>query len=325
MASGRDPYIDFMRGSALLLLVVAHTSAPSLLMSVRTFDVPLMVFVSALCFRGGESYGSYCRRRARRIYRPTAVFLCVLFALSTFLPIVPARLMTPEIIAGSFMLWNWPAIPFVWIMRVFLLVALVMPLLDRAVRRLGFALLLSILAAVYVAQTLLCEAVDAGSRSVPVFILRDYVLYLTGYSIVAALGLAARGATLRRQTVLLLVCIAGVGAHVLAGDTFDPQATKYPPSALYLSYGGAASMALLMLRPVLRAVAEWSGWRYLSANSMWLYLWHTIPVFLMQHFDLFAGSWVLRFAYVSVSAIVLMMIWQALSRRANPRLAALME
>lgn len=325
MASGRDSYIDFLRGTALLLLVVAHSSAPSLLMALRTFDVPLMVFISALCFRGGENYGSYCRRRARRIYRPTAVFLCLLFALSAFLPIVPSELLTPEIIAGSFMLWNWPAIPFVWIMRVFLLAALAMPLLDAAARRVSFPLLLAVLAAAYVAQGIAATAVDAESRSLPVFLVRDYALYLSGYGLVAMLGLMARGAGSRRLAAMLALCLAGVAAHLAAGAPFDPQDSKYPPSALYLSYGGAASVALLLLRPLLRPAAAWSGWRYLSANSMWIYLWHTVPVFVMRRFGLFASSWELRFVFVLASALLLFGLWRRLSRRVSPRLAALME
>ena len=47
----RDLYIDFLRAFGLLMLVVAHTNAPSWIFAFRTFDVPLMVFVSALCYK----------------------------------------------------------------------------------------------------------------------------------------------------------------------------------------------------------------------------------------------------------------------------------
>lgn len=54
--TSRDSYIDFLRAIGLLLLVVAHTSAPPAIAAIRTFDVPLMIFISALCYkplRGG--------------------------------------------------------------------------------------------------------------------------------------------------------------------------------------------------------------------------------------------------------------------------------
>lgn len=50
-AHKRDTYIDFLRGFGLLLLVIAHTFPPKWIMVLRTFDVPLMVFVSALCYK----------------------------------------------------------------------------------------------------------------------------------------------------------------------------------------------------------------------------------------------------------------------------------
>lgn len=52
----RDTFIDFLRSFGLLLLVVAHTWPPTWLAVIRTFDVPLMVFISAICYkplRGG--------------------------------------------------------------------------------------------------------------------------------------------------------------------------------------------------------------------------------------------------------------------------------
>lgn len=47
----RDHYIDFLRAFGLVLLVVAHTQPPYWLATIRTFDVPLMVFISSLCYK----------------------------------------------------------------------------------------------------------------------------------------------------------------------------------------------------------------------------------------------------------------------------------
>ncbi len=40
----RDSYIDFLRAFGLLLLIVAHTSAPSVIAAIRIVDVTLIVF-----------------------------------------------------------------------------------------------------------------------------------------------------------------------------------------------------------------------------------------------------------------------------------------
>jgi fucose 4-O-acetylase-like acetyltransferase len=53
----RETYVDFLRALGLLMIILAHTEPdPSkTLFQLRTCDVPLMVFVSALCvkIRGG--------------------------------------------------------------------------------------------------------------------------------------------------------------------------------------------------------------------------------------------------------------------------------
>ena len=49
--SNRDFRIDFLRWIGLTLIVLAHVKAPFGVTQLRSFDVPLMVFVSGLCFK----------------------------------------------------------------------------------------------------------------------------------------------------------------------------------------------------------------------------------------------------------------------------------
>ncbi len=325
MTAQRDRYIDFLRGTALLLLVVAHSSAPSLLMAVRTFDVPLMVFISALCFRSNRSYGEYCLRRLRRIYVPTALFLSILFALSFFLPIVPERLMTPRIIAGSYMLLNWPSIPFVWIMRVFLLVALALPVLQRACEHLTSLQRVAVAIVWYLVQSAVVKAMEGEGSGIFHDIVREYLLYLSGYSLIAFVALSCREASTRIRILLLGLCMVGVIIEWMISGSFDPQVYKYPPGSLYIAYGSGCSILLLMLRRRLELVASLGFWRYLSENSMWIYLWHTIPVFLMQNFDLFPEMWFARFVFVIVSALILNVLWGRLRSSAPEIIRPIME
>lgn len=56
MIKERDYYIDFLRAIGLILLIGVHVDAPDWYVPLRSFDVPLMVFVSVLCYkplRGG--------------------------------------------------------------------------------------------------------------------------------------------------------------------------------------------------------------------------------------------------------------------------------
>lgn len=47
----RDSYIDFMRSIGLILIIGVHVAAPTWYVVARSFDVPLMVFVSMLCVK----------------------------------------------------------------------------------------------------------------------------------------------------------------------------------------------------------------------------------------------------------------------------------
>ena len=56
MIKERDPYIDILRAIGLILLIGVHVNAPTWYIPMRSFDVPLMVFISAMCYkplRGG--------------------------------------------------------------------------------------------------------------------------------------------------------------------------------------------------------------------------------------------------------------------------------
>lgn len=48
----RDSSVDIMRAIGLLCVILAHINPPSLLLQIRSFDVPLMLFVSGLVYSG---------------------------------------------------------------------------------------------------------------------------------------------------------------------------------------------------------------------------------------------------------------------------------
>ena len=63
MQPQRDLYIDFLRFIGISLIILAPVEAPAGITQFRSFDVPLMVFVSGLSFstKGGDfgnTYGS---------------------------------------------------------------------------------------------------------------------------------------------------------------------------------------------------------------------------------------------------------------------------
>lgn len=57
MGKSRDIEVDVLRSIGILLIILAHIKAPLMLTIIRCFDVPLMVFVSGLCYSGKTLMG----------------------------------------------------------------------------------------------------------------------------------------------------------------------------------------------------------------------------------------------------------------------------
>ena len=87
--TGRIASIDFLKTVGLLCIILAHVGAPDWLMMIRSFDVPLMVILSALLAgrsyakhaRTGKTVLSYYAARVKRLVLPTWIFLTLFFAI----------------------------------------------------------------------------------------------------------------------------------------------------------------------------------------------------------------------------------------------------
>ena len=51
----RDPAVDLLRFIGISMIFLAHIGPPAALFQLRSFDVPLMIFVSGLSTPGGRS------------------------------------------------------------------------------------------------------------------------------------------------------------------------------------------------------------------------------------------------------------------------------
>ena len=139
----RDPSIDLLRFIGLTMIILAHiglSRSTSLLFQLRSFDVPLMVFTSGLAFSGRNTgaYLSFIGKRTLRLIVPVYIFVAAYILLNpVFSDWGIVKEYSSKEIWGTFMLRLNPSIGYVWIIRVFLIVMLVTPLLlklDKAIR-----------------------------------------------------------------------------------------------------------------------------------------------------------------------------------------------
>lgn len=322
----RDSYVDFLRFLGLSLIIFAHVSPPPFLFQLRNFDVPLMVIVSALSFslsgHRDAHYKAYVWARIKRLVFPVWCFL-TLFFLTHLIFNQDARILSTTTILQSYSFNR--GIGYVWIIRVFLLVALVAPLIYRFHKRVrSNTHYFSCLALMYISYELLLYLVQdhLGSGWFARYIFSDLVLYIIPYAFIFALGL--RLTILNAQQVFVLMILFLIflllfcGTYLIEGvDVPSTQKFKYPPSSYYLYY---ALFACLLVW--LSAGKVWSFFSksvvlrmlvlFIASNSLWIYLWH-IPFaeyidlnFAVKYLLVYTGAVIIAFGqYLFVQIIML--------------------
>ena len=124
----RNEKVDILRFIGLSMIIFAHVDPPGILFQLRNFDVPLMILVSAMSFsisyKTNEPYQSYVWKRIKRLVFPVWIFLSFYFlALWVFDP--GNQELASNTVITSYALLE--GIGYVWVIRVFLLVALISP------------------------------------------------------------------------------------------------------------------------------------------------------------------------------------------------------
>jgi len=272
------------------MIILAHTNPTDIVFQLRNFDVPLMVIVSGMSFRAAyrqEAYMSYLFNRIKRLLFPVWLFLSIYFVV-VYLTGFPIALPSTNVILSSFMLLE--GIGYVWIIRVFLMVAMVSPFIYRysTGTRSHFRYLTTVLIIYLLYEIFMMSPLRGQLYS---YLFENTVLYILPYGVVFALGL--RLSELDKKLLVIIaatalcvfVCWAGLHWYQ-SGKFIGTQAFKYPPRSYYLSYALFASALAWMLCDrlisAIKAIHAMPTVLYIAQNSIWVYLWH-IPLIQAIH------------------------------------------
>jgi fucose 4-O-acetylase-like acetyltransferase len=320
----RDRNLDILRGVGLLCVVLAHVDPPGALFQLRNFDVPLMVLVSGAAFslRSGESlnYGTYIRRRLRRLVLPTWVFLGFFFTVTFMASGVlnkPFPFSTENMLSSFALLGG---INYLWMVRVFVLVAMIAPVAHWAIMRLGNAILFSIiLAVVYFGYEVLARSSVFPNSGIAEDLAKKTILYVVPYGVIAALGMQMRVWSLRVRFLLsfIFVCLfMSIALYLFAATNtiVRTQAYKYPPSIYYLSYALGISLFLYGMVEYSRVAYTCLGriLQWIGRRTIWIYLWH-ISVLYVLAWSGVRVNFVLRFGLVLGTAGVVVVLQEIIS------------
>lgn len=297
----RDYNIDFLRFVGLSLIVLAHVSPPIWLYQIRSFDVPLMVFVSGLTCSSKiiKNKKQYYLNRAKRLLLPVWFFLIFIFTLLLplqYFKFIPDFL-TAEKIFESFLLLD--GIGYVWIIRVFLLMMLITPFLYRTTRLGNFSFFLILISLILLQE---CFINIFNQLSFDGFFLNNYILYLLGYLPVFLLGYRLKTSIGLKNSFflgfLIIFFISILGYLFYYGEFVSIAAFKYPPRSYYLIYGIFVSTLIWLLRS--HIVVYSRLFDFIGRNTIWIYLWH-IP--FVMFFNYFFDNWFLKYILVYIGSV----------------------
>jgi fucose 4-O-acetylase-like acetyltransferase len=292
-SGSRDKTIDVLRFIGLSMIILGHTRVPGVLQQFRCFDVPLMVVVSGLSFAKSTSkqgYLSYIWKRIKRLVFPVWIFLSFYFMADWLFQFAPSELNRATIISSYTFLYG---IGYVWIIRVFLLVAITSPLIrylcDRIESNKTYLLVLLLSWCGY--EAFLYFTAQYTENQVW-GVMSLFVYYAIAYSLIMSFGVKLRKLTSFEVWFICLLSltafvIAGCLLYVKAGKVVPTLRYKYPPSVYYVSYAMAAICFLWVISDkIVKAVEAIPGVEpvimFMARNSIWVYLWHIIAVKLMS-------------------------------------------
>lgn len=308
----RNEKIDLLRFIGLSAIILAHVKPPDFVLQIRNFDVPLMVLIAGIVFnyskRKEVTYKEYVLARIPRLCLPVWLFLTFLFV-SLYLfshffqidyPFSFKKILTSYTLLSG--------IGYVWIIRVFVLVTLIAPLIRSFSAKIknNTAYLLLILLTLLIYSSVMPWLSAFG-------VIKVTLLDLVPYACVFALGM--RLERLAKDKILL---IAALNVLVFSGFALwfwvtehkfvGTQLYKYPPHLYYLSYAIAISLlAYIAADSLLKWVKSMKLQNvvlFVGRNSMWIYLWHIFAIRIKLLFELQFSSFISFYLFVYGLAIL---------------------
>lgn len=313
----RDRYLDFVRVSAILLVVFGHwvvrvvtapdgepeagyllAMQPHWQLATLLFQVMPLIFLvggalNAESWRRARDDGAppvqWIRRRTRRLLKPTTGFLLIA---------VPGWLLAAVLLPDALLLEPGIALVPLWFVATYMAIMALTPV-TVALHERGWSLpaiaAAVALAAVFDLARLAGHGAVLGTQplmGMPNFLLIWAAIHQLGHlwgddrlpgSAAAQAGLALAGAV-----VLVLLIAAGPWPLTMipVEGTFDPNNASPPTVALFALALVQVGVVLLLRAPVARMLARprvWTPVALLGARLMTLFLWHQLAMLVVTN------------------------------------------
>ncbi|MBQ0035358.1 MAG: acyltransferase [Firmicutes bacterium] len=304
MESSRKTYIDFLKFICITCIMLAHVESPDCIKMIRSFDVPMMVMLSSML--GRYSYSKYIGKkngiiiywkiRAKRLLIPTWSFLVIYFILQ----IIFGKIRPIQYYIASFALTRL-AIGYVWIIRIYLLSSLLIPLFEKTSKTKKTAFFIVVLYVLY--ELAYHFGLDSNA------FLDNTVFYIIPYGVISYFGyiysdIGQKCKTIIKYSSLVIFAIIFVLLKNVTGSFQLLEVAKYPPRLYYLSYGVYVSFLLI-------GICERRQFNFFSNKLIVFVSKHSLPIYLYHilYLNLYSRvlpetEWFLEFVVVYSMSII---------------------
>lgn len=299
--------LDVLRVLGTFFIIVAHARPSDLVFQLRTFDVPLLVFVSGISFTLSnrnlttlKNFSKYVLKRFKRLVIPTWIFLIayyvvfliiILLTKNNNISINIIQILTAFSLISGF--------GYVWIIRVYFLMALFAPMLIffKNLFSKKFIFFFFIFANIFFSLLL--------NFHLGIFNLFNayFLLYIIGYGFIYFIRIIYQDLNKFEKILLFLTMFIFTIICILLNKSFNPQNYKYPPTQIYLTYGTMSSIILyeIINTKYINIFFDNKFIKYTSKYSLEIYFIHIFAVQFLEYniLHLFINNFYTRFIFIT--------------------------
>lgn len=295
--------IDILRVIGLLCIILAHVKPNDIIFQLRNFDVVLMIMISTYLFIINNKNNSkinfikYLKKRVKRLLIPTWIFLIIYFIISSIF--IKYNIKT---IISSFLLHE--GIGYVWIIRIYLIVAIMLPIMYKLLNKGNITYFFVIL--IYFFYELVA---NTQIFNINIF-MSDVVAYIAPLALIITITYWIMNNDTKKITMFslfnLLICIiCFLIIYIKTGKIENTNYMKYPFRIYYLSYAFFVSSILILICRNNKIVNFLYNnlIEFISKSSLWIYLWH---IFFIKLFDKITINlnWTIRYCMILLLSIL---------------------
>ena len=302
----RKYYVDVLKFIGICCIFFAHVKGPEFIQNIRGFEVPMMVNLSG--FLAVSSFGkmgsslSYIWKRIKRLVIPTWIFLIIFYLCMMG---SGQRVNAVDVLKSALFQRDCGLAGGVWIIWVYLLCAVMGPLLKRGMEYKWF---LPTAIGVFILYEII---VAAFPNLIEVRILYYSAFTIIPYGIILLLGMYLNRLNSSKR-IMILICAAVihiilVGYYALQNGEYQLISNyKYPARAYYLSYGLAITIILIeVFRRVESKLPRIKLITFVSGHSLWIYLWQIMILTVVNYVMKISDYWILSWFVLMIGSILL--------------------